>query len=504
MRGKAFHGLKSYSPKAIMLFALVVLTALMLSSQSVYACGCGCGGPVTPQATGQGGDGLPKVFYDENIDRDGVGCDDPANPTHPDWPDPDFPAVATPAEELLWPLNDIFGGSALSADKLGTLRRFLDPYTLRRLKTNADWAQDDADRSRRYSDEDREQARKWRELAESAEREAEKWREKARNTKDPRLKEMYEKNAEGYEKDAEYRRKRAGSWDESADKWDERGDDYQDRHDQAQKDAEKAVRDAEQKVKEEKEAERQAREKAEQEKIRKEQEKVRAERKAREAKRERERQKRAEQKRKAAEERRAKKAAEARQREFERLDRIAEQKHRVMKRAEARLRRWPENTGYQREYRVRKQMYDRANAKVGAFMDAAEDGRSGGGSLPSTPVPAGGGDTVPTASAIGRHQAQDKAADMTGKMAGHFLTEGAETGGRTAAGAALGQVMDLKTVYDLGQSAQDVVDKSGQQIKKESDAIDDPYADPMEIRHQQWKHTTDRFKILMDTSSPVD
>jgi len=433
-----------------------------------------------------------------------VGSDDPTNPTHPDWPDPDFPAVATPAEELPWPLNEIFGGRTLSDDKLRDLLRFLDPYTLRRLRTNADWAQDDADRTRRYSDEDREQARKWRELAESAEREAEKWREKARNTKEPRLKEMYEKNAEGYEKDAEYRRKRAGSWDESADKWDERGDDYQDRHDKAQKDAEKAVRDAEQKVKEEKKAERRAREKAEHEKIQKAQEKARAERKAREARWERERQKIAEREQKEAEERRAKKAAEARQREFERLDRIAAQKHKVLKQAEARLKRWPENPRYQREYRIRKQMYDQANAKVGALMDATEDGRSSGGSLPSTPVPAGGGDTVPTASAIGKHQAQDKAADMTGKMAGHFLTEGAETGGRTAAWAALGQVMDLKTVYDLGQSAQDVVDKAPEQIQKEIDAIDDPNADPMEIRHQQWKHTTDRFKILMDTSSPGD
>ena len=35
-----------------------------------------------------------------------------------------------------------------------------------------------------------------------------------------------------------------------------------------------------------------------------------------------------------------------------------------MKQAEARLRRMPENPRYQKEYRIRKQMYDQANTKV--------------------------------------------------------------------------------------------------------------------------------------------
>jgi hypothetical protein len=430
-----------------------------------------------------------------------VGGDDPTNPTDPDWPDPDFPTVATAAEDLPWPLNEIFSGRTLTAPELLDLRRFLDPYTLRRLRTNAEYAQDDADRTRKYAAQDREHARKWRELAESAEREAEKWRKKAQETDDPDLRKQREKNAESYEKDAEYRRKRAGSWDESADKWDERGDDYQQRHDQAEKDAEKAVRDAEQKIEAEKEAERQAREKAEQERIQKEREKRYNEWKERQAKWARES---AERERKAAAERRAKQAAEAREKEWNRVDGNAQRAFDRMKEARARYQRWPENPRYQKEYRIRQQQYQRAEAKVTAFMNADEARKAGAGSRTSTPGTSSEGDTVPTASEIGRHQAQDKVADMTGKVAGHFLTEGSASGARTTLGVVAGQVMDAKAVYDLGQSAQDVVDKSGRQIQKESDAIDDPDADPMEIRHHQWKHTTDRFKILMDTSSPVD
>jgi hypothetical protein len=252
-------------------------------------------------------------------------------------------------------------------------------------------------------------------------------------------------------------------------------------------------------VKEEKEAERRAREKAEQERIEKEREKKYKEWKEREAKWRREQAERA---RKEAAERRAKQEAEAREKEWKRIDGNAQRAFDRMKEAERRLRRWPENPRYQKEYRIRRQQYNQAESKVNAFMDADEARRSGAQPRTSAPGTAGGGGEVPTAAEIGQHQAQDKVADMTGKVAGHFLTEGSASAGRTTLGVVAGQVMDAKAVYDLGQSAQDVVDKSGKQIKQEMDAIDDPNTDPMEIRHHQWKHTTDRFKILMDTSSP--
>jgi hypothetical protein len=422
-----------------------------------------------------------------------VGGDDPTNPTDPDWPDPDFPTVATAAEDLPWPLNEIFSGRTLTAPELLALQRFLSPYTLNRLRTTADYAQDDANRARRYSDEDRERAKKWRDRAEDAKREAEKWRKKARETDDPDLRAEREKNAERYEKRAQDLRERAGSWDEKADEWKERGDKYQERHDQAQRDAEQAIRDAQQKVQAEKEAERLAREKAEQERIQKELEKARAERKAREAKWERYRQRRAEQEQKEAEERRAKQAAEAWQKEFERQDSIAKQAHQRLKDAEARRNRDPNNLDYQRRYRIRLQQYNQAEAKVGALMNAYEGYRSSGQSLPSKPVPASGGETGPTISKAAK--VRDKALEAGSVTADLYSsTKGASV--RAKVLGAAGKVVDAKTVIDLGRNIDKVDEQSKEQIQKESDAMDDKHADPTELQHHRWDHLKKNFKTL--------
>ncbi len=425
-----------------------------------------------------------------------MGGGAPTNPTHPDWPDPSFPTVTTSAEQLPWPLNEIFGGRTLTSQELRDLGRFLDPYTLRRLRTDADHALEDAGRTREWADKQREYARRWRELAEDAEREAEKWRRNAKETDAPESRRQYEKFAEDWEKDARDRRERAGSYDEYAEGEDARAKEYQERHDQAVADAERAVREAEEKIAAEEEAERLAREQAEKERIQREQEKrgkEYAERQARWAA------ERAEREQKAAEERRSRLAEEAREKEFNRLDGISARAHGQLKEAEARLRRDPNNRRCQSEYRLRQARYNRAQNNQAGFME----GDSQGGRTPSSSMPGSGPrDTGPSASTVIGHQAQDKALDVTGKVAGNLLAEGSTTAGRTAAGAALGQVVDLKTVYDLGTSAQEVVDQAPEQIQKEMDAIDDPNADPMEFRRHQLGHLGQRVRTLLDSSSP--
>ena len=423
-----------------------------------------------------------------------MGGDGPTNPTNPDWPDPNLPTVATVAEKLPWPLNEIFGGRTLTSQELRDLRRFLDPYTLRRLRTDADHARDDADRTREWADKERDYARQWRELAEDSEREARKWREKAKAEADPESRARYEKLAESYEKDAKDRRERAGSYDGEAEKHDKRAGDYEKRHDQAVKDAEKAVRDAEQKVQAEKEAERLARERAEREKINKQREKQEKERRERAAKWEKER---AESQRKQAAERRAKQEAEAREKEFKRLDGNHARAHEQFKEAEEALRRDPNNRRYRELYELWRQRSDGAGEKLAAFMEGEDQG---GSSKPRTRGPVGIKKTPSAAPEAMRSQARDKALEVGFETAEAVLTEGSETAGRTAAGALLGKAMDMKAIYDLGENAQEVVDKSREEIRKEEAAIDaaidDPNADPMEPGRVRWGHLKERLFIM--------
>lgn len=421
----------------------------------------------------------------------------PTNPTDPDWPNPHFPTAATPAAQLPWPLNELFSGQTLSAEELRDLRRFLDPYTLTRLRTRADDALEDEDQARKWADYERDVARRWRELAEDAEREAERWRKKAEETNDPESRKQYERFAESWEKDAEDRRKRAAGYDGNAEEYDERADGYRERHDQAVKDAEQAVKDAEAKVEAEKEAERLAREKAERERLRKEREALRERIKKLEAQWARERAEKAEREAKAAEERRLKQAQEAWEKEFDRLNGIAGRHHEQFKAAERRLRRDPDNPRYRRDYGTFKARYEQAESKVAAHMEGGPQERGS-----SSPPPAGRRDTGPSASDVMRHDTQDRALDVTGKVTGQLLTEGSASATRTAAGAALGQAIDVKTVIDLGKAAQEVVEKAPEQIRLEIEAIEDPDADPMEFQRHRLRHTGQRVRALLDSSSP--
>lgn len=465
------------------------------------------------------------------MDRDGVGGGGPINPTHPDWPDPHSPAAGTTgkayssgidwdsvwvallAEAWMLDYGTYYPPGAVPADedeseppgeKAGAqeekpnLVRFLDPNTLRHLRTEAEYALEDAARAREWADKQREYGKRWRELAEDAEREAEKWREKAGDEDDPESRRRYEEIAEGWEKDARDRRDRAGSYDEYAEKEDERARGYQERHDRAVADAEKAVREAEEKIAAEQEAERLAREKAEQERIQQEREKKQKEWRERQARWARET---AEREQREAEERRSRLAAEAWEKEFTRLDGISERAHKRLKEAEERLRREPGNRDYNRAYERERHRYNQAQNNLAGFMEGDSQGRPAGS---PAPVITGSGYSGPSTGTIIAGQAQDKALDVTANVAGSLLIEGSTTAGRTAAGVALGQAVDLKTVYDLGKSANEVVDRAPEQHAKEFAAMEDDKADPMELRRHQVGHMGQRLRTLLNPSSVFD